>query len=162
MSEDTSWIRRAADHSARSDDTLPPPGWIRGRAYETSGGWRRAEASWFRRGLVHFAVLFVAATLVGMVAACGSGAVEGPDDEASSEDGGGGNSGSGGGNTGGNGDGGGTTGGNGRGNGGGTDNGGSGGGDEFSWNLPGGDLSTDQIGEASTACRLGKCTRVKR
>ncbi len=118
-----------------------------------------SEESWFWPRSRAFAVMFVAAGLVGMLAGCGSGAVEGPDDEAASEDAGGGNGGSGGGNTGGNGDGGGTTGGNGRGNGGGTDNGGSGGGDEFSWNLPGGDLSTDQIGEAFNRLQAGKCTR---
>jgi hypothetical protein len=127
---------------------------------------RRSDESWFRPRSRAFTVMLVSAALVGTLAACGSGAVEGPDDEAASEDGGGGNSGSGGGNGGGS-----SKGGNGGGNGGsgggnsgggsskGGNGGGSGGGDEFSWSLPGGDLSTDQIGEAFNRLQAGKCTR---
>jgi hypothetical protein len=62
------------------------------------------------------AVLLVAEALLLTVAACGSGAVEGADDEASGDGGGGGNSGS-------------------------LGNQGNGRGDEFAWRLPPGDTS---------------------
>ena len=81
--------------------------------------------SWFCHGSRAVAVLLVTAALVWMGAACGSGAVEGPDDEASSDSGGGDTGGSGndgsGGDTGGDGDGGG----------------------RHSWSLPVGDISPD-------------------
>jgi hypothetical protein len=95
---------------------------------------RRADISGRRHGSRAVAVVLVVAALGWTVAACGSGAVEGPEDEASSDGGGGGNGG-------GNGDG----------------NGDNGDGDEFSWSLPGGDLSADQIGEAFNRLQAGKC-----
>jgi hypothetical protein len=99
---------------------------------------RRADIFWIRHGSRAVAVLLVAAALAWTVAACGSGAVKGPDDEASSN-GGGENGGD---NAGG--DNGGGNGGSGNGGGdGGSGNGGSGngGGDEFPWGLPPGDTS---------------------
>jgi hypothetical protein len=88
----------------------------------------RADSSWIWRGSPALAVLLVLVTLIWMVAACGSGAVEGPNDEGSSDGGASGNGGSG----------------NGQSDNAGSGNGGSdedGDGDEFSWGLPPGDTS---------------------
>jgi hypothetical protein len=118
---------------------------------------RRADISGRRHGSRAVAVVLVTAALVWTVAACGSGAVEGPEDEASTNGGGGGNNGggnNGGGNNGGGNNGGGNGGNNGGNNGGG-DNGG--GGNEFSWSLPGGDFDPDQIGEAFNKLQKGDC-----
>jgi hypothetical protein len=112
--------------------------------HQAKGG--MADMSWFRHGFRAVAMLLIGAALVWTVAACGSGAVEGPDDEASSDGGGGnggsgnGGSGNGGSGNGGSGNGGGGNGGGGNG-GGGNGGGGNGGGDEFPWGLPPGDTS---------------------
>jgi hypothetical protein len=113
--------------------------------------------SWFGQASRAVAVLLVAVVLVWTVAACGSGAVEGPDDEASSDGGGGGNGGGGnGGDDGGGGNGGGGNGGGGNGGGG---NGG--GGNGFPWELPGGDLSLDEFNEVFNRLANGRCGDVE-
>lgn len=102
----------------------------------------------------------VVALVLGLAAACGSGATEGPDgdggddrDGAATDDANGDGSGSGG-DGGENGSGG--DGGNGGGNGDGGGNGGNGG-EEYSWGLPGGDLTVDDVGQVFNTLRRGDC-----
>jgi hypothetical protein len=128
---------------------------------------RTADVLRFRHGSPAIAVLLGVIALLWTVAACGSGAVDGPDDEASSEssggarggdnNGGGGGGDNNGGGGGGDNNGGGGGGDNNGGGGGGDNNGGGGRGDKYSWGLPGGDVSIDSVLEMFNELRRSEC-----